>query len=343
VRRCAAIAGLCLFALLWVALARAQDALPLELEWQAPAECPNVEAVRAELQRIARVRPGFSLTPLRARATVERHGTLYATTLRTEHAEQAGERALEAPDCDTLAHAVTLVLALAFGAGVELADRGAQGDAGAAAATPNTGSAAAEPAASNTRPPETPSPAAATDQAAIRDADSSRDRTLHAALLVGGGVQLELLPSAAFVASVGGELVFGAFSLGLRANAWPGVRDVVTAGIEARFDGLGGALQACGRLPWSSLLLAACAEARAAALRGRSSHASEDGSATAPWYSLAAAAAVTWPRARVVSVRVQAALAASLDRPRFVITDLQQAHHVPQIAPDFVAFVVVTP
>jgi hypothetical protein len=337
VRRCAAIAGLCLFASIATSRAQAQAALPLELQWQAPAECPGAGDVRGELERIARVRPGFSLTPLRARATVERRGGGYATTLYTEHEGQAGERALQGADCAALARAVTLVLALAFGAGVEVADTTAPEAAAATAGEPAT---------------PAPTPAAVTPELAQPEAsdevseERSRTTPAHAlrwSALAGGGVQLGVFPSVAFSASAGAEVAFASFAIGLRATAWPGVTDAVVPHIDARFDGVGGVLQGCGRLPWSSLVLAACAEARAAALRGRSSGASDDGASVAPWYALGAAASITWPESGAFAVRLQAALAASLNRPRFVITDLQQAHRVPLLAPDFAAFAVFTP
>lgn len=334
-RRCAAIAGLCLLASIAVARAHAQDRLPLELTWQAPAECPDADAVRADLQRSARVRPGFELSPLRASATVERRGATYATTLYTEHAGESGERALQAADCAALARAVTLVLALAFGAGVEVAEqRDAEGAAPPSATT--TAPAADEP---------TPKPDQAQwpGTAPVADHSTTHETDWQWSALAGAGAQLSLLPASAFTASAGAEVAFGAWSIGLRAIAWPSVKNAVTSQVDARFDGVGGVLQGCGRLPVSSLVLSACAEARAAALRGRSSGATHDDSAVAPWYAIAAAAAITWPRTGTLSLRLQAALATSLNRPRFVITNLQQAHRVPELAPDFTAFVILTP
>jgi hypothetical protein len=315
--------------------ARAQERLPLELQWQAPPECPDADAVRTDLQRSARVQPGFELTPLRAHATVEQRGAIYATTLYTEHAGETGERALQAADCAELTRAVTLVLALAFGAGVEVKEPPAAATRNEATPAPTA--------------PAVPAPTPKADQsqpsttAPITDRSTTDERAWRWSALAGGGAQLGLLPAAAFTASAGAEVAFASLSIGLRAIAWPAVNDAVTPQIDARFDGLGGALQGCGRLPLSSLVLAACAEARAAALRGRSSGATHDASAVAPWYAIAAAAAITWPRTGALSLRLQAALAASLNRPRFVITNLQQAHRVPELAPDFTAFVILTP
>ena len=98
----------------------AQSQLPLELDWDAPAECPSSAEVRAEVERIARVGPGYTLTPLVASARVERKAGHYGVELKTEHEGQRGQRGLSAADCRTLVRTVTLVLALAFGEGVEV-------------------------------------------------------------------------------------------------------------------------------------------------------------------------------------------------------------------------------
>src|SRR5512139_886504 len=90
-------------------------ALPLELSWQAPSECPTASDVHAELARIASAAPGEDLQPLKADVAVAHSGARYTAQLRTEHEGLVGERTLQAEDCATLARSVTLVLALAFG------------------------------------------------------------------------------------------------------------------------------------------------------------------------------------------------------------------------------------
>ena len=62
-----------------------------------------------------------------------------------------------------------------------------------------------------------------------------------------------------------------------------------------------------------------------------------------PWYALAASTALTFPRDAPIGVRLQASLAASLDRPRFEIEDLAHVHRVPQFIPDLAALIVITP
>ena len=80
------------------ASAQSAAAFPLELTGTRRRSAVR-RAVRAELERIARVRPGLQLTKLAARAEVERRGAGFAVALYTEHAGESGERRLEAADC----------------------------------------------------------------------------------------------------------------------------------------------------------------------------------------------------------------------------------------------------
>jgi hypothetical protein len=353
VRRLARIVGLALV-VATPAPAGAQQRLPLELDWHAPADCPSSAGVRAQLERIARVRTGFTLTPLTARAEVVREGAGYALRLHTERDGQHGERRLEATDCETLVSSVTLVLALAFGAGVEVSDTAAAPEQNAAAGA--SGAEDPPPAPLPSREQGEPAQATRSDidatesrSSAAPTADAAPDDGLRAprrpkvVLLLGGGVQLAVLPSAALAVSAGIELGLGVLSVGMRATGWPAVSDGVTAQLSARFDGIGAALAGCGHAPLHVLSLGLCAGARAAALRGRSSGALENGSDTAPWYALASAVSLTWPREHALRVRVEAGLALSLARARFEIEGPGAVHRVPLLAPELGVLVLITP
>ena len=233
---------------------------------------------------------------------------------------------------------VTLVLALAFGTGVEVAE----GDAGGSVAEGDGRDGSGNGNGDGNGDGDGighgdehgdghgPGPGHGDGVEGDSDSDSNSDSgtgrgsPVRWALLIGGGAQFALMPSAAFAGSLGAELGLGAFSVGLRATAWPGVSTDLTSELSARFDGLGGQLQGCGHLPAGSLGVALCADARAAAVRGRSDGALVDRSSTAPWYALGATAALTWPRDNWLSVRIEASLAASLNRPRFGIENSGQ-------------------
>jgi hypothetical protein len=318
--------------------AHAQDALPLALSWQAPAECPDAEAVRVELARVAHARAGYLLTPLSARGEVEQRGAGYVLHLRTEHAGGAGERVLEASDCATLVRSATLVLALAFGPGVELAS---EPEPLPSTGTSSSGDAAIAPAANQepARVKAEPEPEPIEDD----PFDDGARTPLDVALLAGGSAQLALLPSTAFALTLGVELRLDQLALHVRASALPGVSKDVAADARARFDGLGGALLGCGALFESAVRAELCAGARLSALRGRASGALDEDSAVAPWYALLGAAAARWPTHGALQIRLEAQLAFALNRPRFVIENLGRTHRVPALSPELAAFVVLTP
>jgi hypothetical protein len=341
--RSASIVGLWLVA---VAPAHAQQPLPLELHWQAPVECPSAGEVRGELERIARVRPGFTLTALSAQAEVEHRGGGYALRLRTEHDGLAGERRLQAADCRALVRTLTLILALAFGTGVEVA--AVTDDAAAKDASPTAGAARAPPAEQPAR--EAPSTETRAVEPAPRPAGSAARADTGSAprllLLLGGGAQLGLQPSATAFAAAGAELELagGTFSVGARARAWPSVSQSLPQNVSARFHGLAGVLQGCTHLPLAAeLALGLCGGGATAALRGRSSGASVSGSAVAPWYALLGATSLSWPRKHWLRVQLEASLAASLNRPRFVVDGLGPAYRVALFVPSLAALLVLAP
>src|SRR6185436_19146289 len=106
--------------------------LPLDLTWQAPAECPSYAEVVTELERITRVKPGREIARVRAQAQIERTPDgRYRLRLLTEREGQTGETDLDATTCPVLKRGVTLVIALTLGVDV-VADATA-----AAAATPS--------------------------------------------------------------------------------------------------------------------------------------------------------------------------------------------------------------
>ena len=332
-----------------VSRAEAPSALPLQLDWQAPPECAQADAVRAELARITRVTPGFVLTPLVARAEVQRTGSSYVARLETERQGERGERRLEAGDCRTLVRTVTLVLALAFGPGVELAESDTSSAAGSGAPGEAADAAESTPP-PDARPPASPSASAdASDDGddagdgadAGDDADGSSSLRLSA--LLGAGAQLNLLPAPAFVATAGAMLSSGALALDARVFAFPGVGKDLDDAVRARFDGLGVALLGCGRLLTPSPVFWLCAGPRAAALRGRSHGASDDGSEVAPWLALSAAAALGWPISSLVRVRLEAALSLALKAPLFVVERVGDAHRVPRATPELALLLELGP
>jgi hypothetical protein len=318
--------------------ALAQAALPLELSWRAPALCPGVGEVHAELARMARVRAGFALEPLHAEVSVALERGVYRARLRTTHAGRAGARSLDARDCTTLVKSVALVLALSFGEGVEVA----AAETNAAEADRSAASAEAAPAPGATARAE--SAAASGKDAAIGAAGPRSSPRVRAAwhYLLGVGTQLNLLGPAMASVSAQVELERKALQLGLRATGSFGPERAVSADVAARFSAASAALEACGVLGAGSVTGSLCGAGHVGVLHGSSSGAS-DGRSNAPWAALSASAALTWPRSYWLRLRLQAGLAVSLYRARFVIEGLSEVERAGQLVPELALLMLFAP
>ncbi|MBN2577239.1 MAG: hypothetical protein JXP73_21940 [Deltaproteobacteria bacterium] len=90
------------------------DGPALELAWDAPAGCPDLASVRAEIhRRIGDVETPTASEPIAARGEilVDASGN-YILSLQTRVGDITGERVLAGQDCHQLADAAALVLAL---------------------------------------------------------------------------------------------------------------------------------------------------------------------------------------------------------------------------------------
>jgi hypothetical protein len=295
--------------------------LPLELDWQAPPECYSEEMIRAELARIATVRPGRTPAKLAARGRIERTGGQYRLTLTLERDGHVGERQLASSECRALGREVTLVLALAYGEGVELLPEEGAAD------SPKVAPARAE----NAEKPAS-EPVTATDERAAAPSPDKRD-ALRAAAFLGGGIYAAALPAVAARVLAGADIGSRRVWFSPRLDVMLPVGDSLERGVDASYDGWGGGLSLCLGQPALGGLLAACATGGAMAVRGRSSGATESGSAVAPWYTAGPALSGSWPERGFLAVRLEAALLISLNRPRFVVEGLGEAHEIARFVP----------
>lgn len=349
-----------------VSPSRAEETgLPLDLDWNAPAGCASAEQIRAELGRIARVRPGRTVTRLSAHGRIDKAGDSYRLTLRTERNGQTGERALTAKECRSLEREVTLVLAVAFGEGVELVEEStsegattgaATGEgtapgsdvarpAGTAAVASADASRKASPATPPAKPEATKPKATPTAEVDAEAASSSAGAHVKArtAVFLGGGVQFSTLPSPAAVVVAGAELGWQRFWFEPRFVWLPHVGDTLERGVHASYDGFGGALAACHTVPPFSWSILGCLGWEGMALRGRSSGASDAGEAVAPLFAGVATLAWEWPTRGAFGLRLEAQLHIAFNEPRFVVEGLDEVHRVPRLAPSLTATVAFFP
>lgn len=179
---------------------------PIELRWEAPPGCPDEDAVR---QRVARWSPApDTMRRVRADARVRAEGDTLVLELQIDDGLRSESRRVRSRDCDALARATGLVIAVAIDPlGVASTLREPPGDA-APPIEP------APPPSPQTRPvqpsPETERRAPARDREAPAPPRVPIRLGIRPELLVGGG----LLPGVIGL-GVGGTLaVFG------RARPW---------------------------------------------------------------------------------------------------------------------------
>jgi hypothetical protein len=127
----------------------------LNLSWSVPAACPDAEWARRRIAaQLAREPVAEVAQGVRASVAVEPSASGFALQLRTVVAGTSGERTIHAADCEELAQAAALIIALSVS---EASERGA---------APN--------------PPEPPSPPARTSTQAQEVAQRAARRTLLA-------------------------------------------------------------------------------------------------------------------------------------------------------------------
>jgi hypothetical protein len=347
----------------------ADDGLPLELTWSAPPDCADADALRAELGRIARVRPGRTVARLSATGRIVHAGTEYRLSLHTSQEGVEGERTLVATECRSLEREVTLVLALAFGEGVELVDAPSS-QAAPANASPQASSAGASPvpfadASQAASAPQPASPGASSPSQ--RYADPAYARSVYpkseyraappssqraegggrarVAGFAGGGVLFGALPAPAGYVVAGAQLGLPRLWLEPRFVWIPGVAQSLERSVHAEYSGFGGGLSACGApftatAPAFARAFDACAGVDTLALRGQSSGASESDEAVAPLVSGVVSADWHWPARGLVALRLDAALHVAFNEPHFVVEGLGDAHHVPRVSPSLGATIL---
>jgi len=262
-------------------------------------------------------------------------------SLHTEQNGVAGERTLVADDCRTLEREVTLVLALAFGEGVELLSEKEREPPPKSA--PQRAADATRPAepTGKTAQKSSPAPTSTVKAPPIETTAAPKER-LRAAVLAGGGALFGTLPSPAGFVTAGAT--FGGRRLWLDARLlWiPRVEQTLARGVSARYVGFGGALSGCGALT-PDPALSACLALEGAALGARSSGATESVQSIAPLFSVAPAVAWQWPSRGLLSLRLEAALHVALHEPRFVVLGLGDAYRVPLLSPSLDAIIVLSP
>jgi hypothetical protein len=276
-------------------VARAGAALPLELDWNAPAACPSADEVRSGVERSAVVRPGATPHPLAARAEVEQRAGRWVLRLHTVQDGAEGDRIIQANSCASLTRAAVLVLALALGQGIEA-------EPVAPSASPPTPPSPASPpapapSAPELKPEAAPPPAQPTETPPVTRAVRQFFAWSATANARARGDWGPFPGGAGIGVGAGVDATHGWWGASARVSAWPGMTTNTGVQLQTSFQGAGGSLSACARTSVVRFVgLSACAGFQAALIQYASTG-YEARSGAAPWLAVLAAV-----RARVLIV-----------------------------------------
>jgi len=141
--RCfARLAAVCACCAITPGLASAQDRVPLQLDWDAPAACPDQAQVVARVQGYLKLErwPAGTSVKVVAKGRVARRDGALALELEVRAQDVTTQRTLVDADCDALGSGAALLIALALGPLLEPQQAGTQ------AAAPSPESEARRPA-----------------------------------------------------------------------------------------------------------------------------------------------------------------------------------------------------
>lgn len=295
-----------------------QANLPIDLEWEAPAACPNQGEVEAELARIARVRPGLAPARLTATVQIKQVKDELLLELRTDRDGRRGARELRGRDCRALMRGATLVLALAFGPGVELLSFDEP--------------APKVPGLSPTRRTRTSSPSAAGAGTVVFE-EPAPEVDRRGAIGLDGRLGFGWLPGPALGIGLLAQLLGEVWGLGLLAQLWFPHREVVDPELEARFMATTLTALLCAHPGRGLIRLNICGGLGAGLVYGSARGSDRDQSQLAPWYGAQAHLDLSLAWDAPLWPYLSADLSVGAYRPRFQIIGAGDVHELPRAIP----------
>jgi hypothetical protein len=265
---------------------------PIDLDWSAPADCPDRDAVLAEVLKLAGAKAA-NAHRLKARATIRpAEGTGWTLALVTELDGVSGERALSGVSCGSLSDAAALMLALIL--------------------NPEVAIKAPPPAPVREPTPQEPTPSAATIASAEHDHQWPRPTWL---LGVQAGVEVgvleDLSPSIALSLGIG----LGQFAMRLVPSLTPPQKIYAEPTLGGRLWAEGVAALGCWATPLTWPLLTPCLGFEVTWLQGRGLGVTKPREAAVYWVSGELALFAGLPLGRGLSFEIGAIGLLPLSRP----------------------------
>jgi hypothetical protein len=278
----------------------------IEIQWEAPAACPDAASVRAATERLL----GKSLAALdrvRVRATgkvAANAAGKWQLSAQLVVGERVEEEVLVAKECSALADAMALKVALAIDpvAVVE-------------AVQPS------QPVAPPTRPPESPGPVTAAPEGSEQ---RSSERLVRYGARWVGQVALGPLPGATPGLGLFFSAQFSALRLELGGEAfWGGVAQYDSpAGVGADLQLFAGVVRGCLTPARGAWRFPICAGTELGVMRGSGFGVAETSATSRLWGGLSLGPALEWQATARLSLWLEGAALLTLLKPEFHVRNL---------------------
>ncbi|MEM6533451.1 MAG: hypothetical protein AAF654_12570 [Myxococcota bacterium] len=276
--------------------------LDLTLQVDAPSACAGSAAVRSEVDRIVQPIPGRELPRLAVRIVIRRRDRQLQAMIEIERHGVLGVREFKGANCQALLDAAILVVALAFGDGVDIIDE----------------------------PNAPPVPDAITREHRVRFTEPPfQPPSLQPSFRIAGTTVFSLLPTPGFGAALFGRIEHGAFRLGGVLGLWA-PREEDTSTVRTRFAAAQTGLDLC----WQPVEnFGTCAGGSVFLLRGEGFDVAEARASTAPYFAPHAAfeffASKNWPVRAVLRTEI----AFGVKPPRFEVVGLGEVFTPKRLVP----------
>lgn len=322
------------------ALAQEAVTLPLTLTWVAPASCPSAAAVERHARSAVQVPEGTTLPSVHAQIVVEETPRGFVMRMDTTRDGELGSREVAGTDCVALAQAATLILALTFGAGVDLSatleelplgESGDVGEPGAQIAAPEPRGEPVDvaPALAPAEPGAAPDTATGTDAGETTSQTPHAERSLRIEGQLGLALQVGMLPRAALGVTSG-------VGLGtVRVMAWAALtwlprvqQGVPNVSVDQRYRAFLVELALSRPFDVGVVSIAPFGRLRVGTIRGESVSAAQDGHSRAAYVAPGVGLTLTLPARRHVSAALSLSLDVPVLRPRFTIGNVGEVHRV---------------
>ncbi len=305
------------------ALAAPAEPRAIDLRWEAPDGCPPIDEVRSEIARL--LGASEQRQPIEVGIAVAREGGARLRLDLRIHAPSPGERVIRGDDCASMSRAAALIVAMSIDP-----DAVARNAAAPPAAQPAPAQAVAAPVAGAPRPPP---PAVRRPPSTAARPPAAAERDLEGALWLSAQVEQALVPAIGLGLAAGGGIRSGWF----RADGAAGVVPSSSSRIAGRAAGAEFRLwfvevDACARALGRPIGVYVCALGRQHWLLARGREVDEAFTRTAPILAAGLGTLLEWRIAGPLKVEGALHAVVPLQRPRFVVENLEGTVYRPPAA-----------